>query len=55
VADERINEIHQLREACYETDNSDLESEKTAVIAEFLAEVEMSLMKFERDLIACID
>jgi hypothetical protein len=32
-----------------------LESEKTAVIAEFLAEVEMSLMKFEGDLIACID
>jgi hypothetical protein len=38
----RKREIHQFLEACYETDNSNLEAEKTAVIAELLAEVEQS-------------
>lgn len=35
----RIEEIGQLLEACRETDNSDLEAEKTAVVMELLDEV----------------
>jgi hypothetical protein len=37
---QRRREIDQLLEACRETDNSDLEAEKTAVISELLTEVE---------------
>jgi hypothetical protein len=37
----RKREIHQLVEACQQTDNTDLDSEKTAVIEELLAEVEI--------------
>lgn len=36
----RKQEIHRVAEACQQTDNSDLEAEKTAVIQELLAEVE---------------
>jgi len=36
----RGREIQQLVDACQQTDNGDLEAEKTAVIAELLAEVE---------------
>jgi hypothetical protein len=37
---ERKQEIHQMLEACQQTDNSDLEAEKTAIIQELLMEVE---------------
>ena len=36
----RKQELYRLVEACENTDNSELESEKTAVIAELLAVVE---------------
>jgi hypothetical protein len=37
---ERKREIHQMLESFHHTDNSDLDAEKTAVIAELLAELE---------------
>jgi hypothetical protein len=52
---QRKDEIYQLLEACQATDNSELESEKTAVIGELLAELEQADRTFERDLIAAID
>ena len=39
---ERQQEIHQLVYACHQTGSTDLEAEKTAVIAELLAEAEQS-------------
>jgi hypothetical protein len=36
----RVREIQQLLECCQQTDNTDLEAEKTAAIAELLTEVE---------------
>jgi hypothetical protein len=36
----RVRTIQQLLEACRETDNSQSEAEKTAVIAELLAEID---------------
>jgi hypothetical protein len=36
---ERKKAIYQLLEACREIDNSDLDAEKTAIIAELLNEV----------------
>ncbi len=36
----RKQAVYQLLEACRATDNSELAAEKTAVIAELLAEVE---------------
>lgn len=35
----RISELYELLEASRETDNTDLEAEETAVIAELLGEV----------------
>jgi hypothetical protein len=37
---ERMQEIHQMLESYQQTDNGDLDSEKTAVIEELLMEVE---------------
>ena len=38
--DERVREIQQVLEACLQTDTSDVEAEKTAVIGELLGELE---------------
>jgi hypothetical protein len=40
MTQQRGIEISQLVEACHNTDNSEVESEKTAVIEEVLGEVE---------------
>lgn len=40
IAVSRKREIQQLVDACQQTDNSELEYEKTAVIQELLMEVE---------------
>ena len=37
---ERMAEVHQLLESYQQTDNSELEAEKTAIIQELLIEVE---------------
>jgi hypothetical protein len=39
---QRKKEIYRLLEACRATDNTDLDSEKTSVIGELLAELEES-------------
>ncbi len=47
MTDEQKRKIYQLVEAGRETDNSDLEIEKTDALEELLAEVESSQIVFE--------